>query len=588
MLQSRSVKRAELNEQLKTALTAKDSHFFADTSFLITAASLNPAARGDLDRWITALAGRFHVPAWVGHEIYGKIAGKPDVFTPMAKAADQAVAAIEALRVEARRYIDNDRAKGTGNRTDRLAYLGELDAAARPMLKEAGLLRKAKSSFEECSNWVVDVVNRSVLQSNIYGGLSHLDADFAVRVIGGHPPGFMDKGKADRQRAADNRYGDLIIWREILAHAETLGSGCVVLLTNDNKQDWVYTPPSVVEEDGRTRSNDGNSGMKVILPLPLLVHEMKLARGDAHLTILNLGMLAQTLHETRGDAEDLFNAYQPVAGTPADGPGDGPEIDTSRDSGNADMAPPMSGLPATDPAPLIANLASPDPAIATEAVSALRDALTAGTAFGDVKEFVQQLMMATERDVEAASILLREIITEAVAIDRDVRASILRATMDALYYDGQGKLRDRPLTEPLEDVFALQTMALMRSAVNALADRLGPSRRFFLLTPDPAAPQLNLSPAAERIGGGVRHLKGLYFGETSLLEDVPRDSPRSLSRIMGGATQASVAELQKALAGYFRVPAGQVDMGLSRFDSVRWDDLTGLIDWGTGTGLQLR
>jgi hypothetical protein len=52
--------------------------------------------------------------------------------------------------------------------------------------------------------------------------------------------------------------------------------------------------------------------------------------------------------------------------------------------------------------------------------------------------------------------------------------------------------------------------------------------------------------------------------------------------------QASAAELQRALASYFRVPAGQIDMGLSRFDSVRWDDLTGLIDWGAVTGLQLR
>src|SRR3546814_1829095 len=80
MLQSRSVKRAELNEQLRTALTAKDNHFFADTSFLITAASLNPVARSDLDRWIAGLGNRFHVPAWVGHEVFGKISAKPELF----------------------------------------------------------------------------------------------------------------------------------------------------------------------------------------------------------------------------------------------------------------------------------------------------------------------------------------------------------------------------------------------------------------------------------------------------------------------------------------------------------------------------
>src|SRR3546814_10205203 len=98
-----------------------------------------------------------------------------------------------------------------------------------------------------------------------------------------------------------------------------------------------------------------------------------------------------------------------------------------------------------------------------------------------------------------------------------------------LYYDAQGKLRDRPLREPLEDVFALQTVPQMRDAVTSLAERIGPSRRFFMVTPDPAAPQLSLSPVAERDAEGVRDLTGLSFGELALLEDVARDIPQSLT-----------------------------------------------------------
>src|SRR3546814_18553518 len=78
MLQYRSVKRAELNEQLRTALPAKDNHFFADTSFLITAASLHPVARSDLDSWIAGLGNRFHDPAWVRSELFGKITVKTE------------------------------------------------------------------------------------------------------------------------------------------------------------------------------------------------------------------------------------------------------------------------------------------------------------------------------------------------------------------------------------------------------------------------------------------------------------------------------------------------------------------------------
>src|SRR3546814_11014784 len=82
----------------------------------------------------------------------------------------------------------------------------------------------------------------------------------------------------------------------------------------------------------------------------------------------------------------------------------------------------------------------------------------------DVRAFVQRLRMAAGRYVEAASSLLREIITESFGINREARVAILRASIEALYYDAQGKLRDRPLREPLEDVFALQTVPQMRDA----------------------------------------------------------------------------------------------------------------------------
>src|SRR3546814_21106600 len=89
----------------------------------------------------------------------------------------------------------------------------------------------------------------------------------------------------------------------------------------------------------------------------------------------------------------------------------------------------------------------------------------------------------------------------------------------------------------------------MRDAVTSLAERIGPSRRFFMVTPDPAAPQLSLSPVAERDDEGVREIKGLYFSELALLEDVAPDSPRSLTRIMGGVTQARVADRSEERRG---------------------------------------
>src|SRR3546814_14586719 len=127
----------------------------------------------------------------------------------MAKAAEQAIQAVETLQVEARRYVDDGRAKATDEQSDRLSYLGNLDSLARPLLRQAGLLRQARQTVEDCSDWIVEVVNKSVLQSDIYRGLAHLDAEFAARALGGHPPGILATGKADKQRAADRRQGNL-------------------------------------------------------------------------------------------------------------------------------------------------------------------------------------------------------------------------------------------------------------------------------------------------------------------------------------------------------------------------------------------
>src|SRR3546814_9328372 len=97
----------------------------------------------------------------------------------MAKAAEQAIQAVETLQVEARRYVDDGRAKATDEQSDRLSYLGNLDSLARPLLRQAGLLRQARQTVEDCSDWIVEVVNKSVLQSDIDRGIANLDAEFA-------------------------------------------------------------------------------------------------------------------------------------------------------------------------------------------------------------------------------------------------------------------------------------------------------------------------------------------------------------------------------------------------------------------------
>jgi hypothetical protein len=592
MLQSRSIRRSALIDQLGEALTGAGNHFFADTSFLIAAASLSPAARDELARWLAGLGERFHVPAWVAHEVSGKIASDTGVFTPMAKAAGDTITAVEAMQAEARRYLDDGRASSFPGRPDRVAVLSSLDRVAQPLLEQARRLKRASKTLEEATEWVIGLVNGAVLPSDIYTGLPQLEAEYAARLIGGHPPGYRDKSKAERRREDDNRYGDLIIWREIVEFARSARLSGVVLLTNDNKQDWVYTPPAILDDEGHALTNEARGGLKVILPLPLLCHELAGASGGAKLTMANLGMVAQMLHRVGLDAQNLFSAYQPISivlpRDPPEAAEEPGEVEEAAGEGEAAPVVEVTVDSVPDLALLVASLAGPDVEAAASSGASLRRLIQAGPDPGQIPEVAQGLLAGAENGIEAATILIREIVTEALSIEPEARIRLLGELMAGLYYRPDGKLRDRPFGIALPDLFSVQKLAELRPAIAELNARIGPSKSYFLATPDPAAPMLSLSVSVERDDAGQSRLRGIYFGEMPLLEDVGQGSERSLMRLAGGATEAPAGVLRRVLAEYFRVPEGQLDLGIARFERIAWDDLTGLIDWGVDKGLRLR
>lgn len=77
------------------------------------------------------------------------------------------------------------------------------------------------------------------------------------------PPGFADAQKGDdtyRDRGITyfRKFGDLLLWRQLLSHAAKTPGSSVVLVTGDKKDDWWW------KEDGKTLG-----------PLPQLVQEIK-------------------------------------------------------------------------------------------------------------------------------------------------------------------------------------------------------------------------------------------------------------------------------------------------------------------------
>ena len=432
---------------LKAALEDPNSHFFADTSFLIAASSLNSAARGELGTWITAITrDRFHVPAWVAHEAYGKIRSDFTALRPMEKAATEILNTAALLQTEARRFIDDAGARQfddrTGGRQDRIGFLAGMDQDISRLVARAQFLKtQSKGNFENSAEYLVETINDHVMDSDIYTGLPTVDSEHAVRLMGQHPPGFMDTKKEQ------NRYGDLIIWQEVVRFSRAKEIKSVVLCTNDNKQDWVFVPPVVIDDLGRPLNNEARQGLKVILPLPLLLHEIRIGNPLAKLSIVNLNMLAEMLHQEMGvSCPNLYAAYQsPLF---REGPPSIPPGGVEREAPASPEAPPsVPGPPPATPWPgLVRDLTAGETAAAGAAARTVRDHLATGTASGITSEQIQAigraLIESASSGVEAASLVIRDLVNRQIADMTDLRIPMFASMFRALYFEAGGRLRN--------------------------------------------------------------------------------------------------------------------------------------------------
>jgi hypothetical protein len=158
----------------------------------------------------------------------------------------------------------------------------------------------------------------------------------------------------------------------------------------------------------------------------------------------------------------------------------------------------------------------------------------------------------------------------------------------ALYFEAGGRLRERPLFGGLDDLFFAQSSPDLKGVVEALDAELSPHKRFFLLTPEASAPQIALTIAGDRQPDGSLRVASILNGACSLLQDAPRNSPRSLTSNFAGALSATADQLKTVLARYYRAPVAQINLNLLGSQRISWDDLTGFVDWGTRVRTTLR
>jgi hypothetical protein len=239
-----------------------------DTNVLLDLYRLPTVARDELFVVLESLKERLWIPHQVALEFHRKrlavIAAERKTMEDALTSASDLVTAVEekvnALQIEKR---------GIGIEPD--ALISDLNRA-NSQLVEA--IKKAHSSQLDIS--ASDPVRErldELLNGRVGTGPSNqaeldaLCADGENRYRENIPPGFKDADKDKNPKEAtfmfdhikyQRKYGDLILWRQLIRHVKDAGIKTVVLVTADRKEDWWW------REQGKT-----------IGPHPELVREIR-------------------------------------------------------------------------------------------------------------------------------------------------------------------------------------------------------------------------------------------------------------------------------------------------------------------------
>lgn len=307
----------EFVTRVSTLITEGSTTLYLDTSFLMWLTKISAASRKELADWLRKeCVGRVHVPTWAAHEYFrhyvaATLSGELD------RKTRELSGLVRRTYADLRPYLDGPSRPEDDDvgeiRTRLRETLTELDKVARIAGSRKHVL--AKNSLE-----VIAFVNECVpCKVDVFQHMATIDALAEGRFDGRIPPGFQDRGKAERQAnpansaaevqlgGGSNRWGDLMFWKEVLQHASLVASKCIVIVSNDRKNDWHLSSSLLSQGDVPwTATREPVSQKAVPRPHPMLEHEALTISGVSELVLLDSTYLGGILKTVAPDHTKLF------------------------------------------------------------------------------------------------------------------------------------------------------------------------------------------------------------------------------------------------------------------------------------------
>lgn len=324
------VDRLALEVEVAAALASPDTKIFLDTSTLVWIYRLHEAARAEFVDWLEngPHPGRAQIPSRALHEL-SKHRHNQSVLFPFRQKLNQLPALLRQLDEWAHLITDDDRAKDYGykDRAEYFELLSETQANLERVIKPVASGADPRAVEAQ----LIPLFNRLAMDGDIHSDLDIIKAEYAARAELRFPPGYEDRKKKPDNWASGtpssdtddseilhgaNRFGDYAIWCEILDWVDDLAEkpGAVVLITHDQKRDWLYIPQQIVDLDGREKNNLRGTD-RVTVAHPLLCKELAHRTGVDRLHILTVPQLAQIASRQDIDATlvELARAAQAEA-----------------------------------------------------------------------------------------------------------------------------------------------------------------------------------------------------------------------------------------------------------------------------------
>jgi predicted nucleic acid-binding protein len=303
------IPREEYLRRIGEILEDKKTVVFLDTNILAYLFKLLGAARAEFFAWTEKLIAedRLKVPAWALSEYLAKLtSGRIDEYTARSKEPDEIRKKLENLQNIASLFVDETVLSRIHFPGDRTEFLDQFEAATKRL---SDFTKVFAHQFDAATihNEIATKLSSAVLASNIAELTIRACTEGEMRAAQRMPPGYKDGGKGE------NKYGDLIIWFEILQYAKVNAKkfNKVVFLSNDEKPDWIYSPKNRVEIIKGVAKAVLNKDPAIRLADPRLVAEFHAVVGHRDFHIISLPVFIEGLSKAHSAGlENLASAIQ--------------------------------------------------------------------------------------------------------------------------------------------------------------------------------------------------------------------------------------------------------------------------------------